>query len=99
MGVQVGEPLCGHGSWIYSVAFSPNGALVVSGSHDETVQMWDVGNGMQVGGRLQGHCGGIYSVVFSPDGRCVVSGSLDGTLMIWDVEEHMHRKTSSTPMS
>ena len=40
-GRQVGEPLRGHTGLVYSVAFSPDGMRVVSGSEDETICIWD----------------------------------------------------------
>ena len=29
--------------WVYSVAFSPDGATIVSGSYDKTIKVWDAG--------------------------------------------------------
>ncbi|KAF5341498.1 hypothetical protein D9757_014952 [Collybiopsis confluens] len=69
---------------VYSVAFSPDGTRIVSGSDDETVRIWDATTGMQVGESLQGHDYSVTSVAFSPDGTRIVSGSLDTTVRIWD---------------
>jgi WD40 repeat protein len=40
--------LTGHSGEVNSVAYSPDGTRVVSGSHDNTVMMWDVQTGMEV---------------------------------------------------
>ncbi|KAJ7696275.1 WD40-repeat-containing domain protein [Mycena rosella] len=74
----------GHRSSVWSVAFSPDGTHIVSGSSDNTVRMWDVVTGAEVT-KMKGHSGSIWSVAFSPDGTRIVSGSDDKTVRIWDV--------------
>ncbi|KAJ8580549.1 WD40 repeat-like protein [Rhizopogon salebrosus TDB-379] len=71
---------------VWSVAISPDGARIVSGSFDKTIRVWDAETGKPLGPSLQGHTGEVYSVAFSPDGTCIVSGSCDGTIRIWDAE-------------
>ncbi|KIN95017.1 hypothetical protein M404DRAFT_87651, partial [Pisolithus tinctorius Marx 270] len=78
--------LCGHESEVHSVAISPDGKRIVSGSLDYTVQIWDVERGVQIGSPLEGHTHTVMSVAFSPDGKRIVSGSLDDTVRVWDVE-------------
>jgi WD40 repeat protein len=70
---------------VCSVAFSPTGTCVVSGSGDKTIQLWDVESGKAIRS-LIGHSGLVRSVAFSPDGKRVVSGSFDQTIRLWDVE-------------
>ena len=70
--------LSGHTSWVWSVAFSPDGMWLASGSGDQTVKLWDVASGELVR-TLSGHTDPVRSVAFSPDGTRLASGSLDGT--------------------
>ena len=76
--------LQGHTSWARSVAFSPDGTRIVSGSQDKTVRVWDTERGVQIGSPLQGHTSYVTSVAFSPDGTRLVSGSDDNTVRVWN---------------
>ena len=78
--------LSGHSSWVTSLAFSSDGILLVSGSHDRTVKLWDI----QTGGvikTLHGHTGFVFSVSISPDGTTLASGSADRSIHLWDVQK------------
>jgi WD40 repeat protein len=79
----VGEPL-ENASAVLSIAYSPDGRRIVSGSSDNTVRIWDVESGEAVGEPLRGHTGSLRSVAYSPDNQHVVSGSDDATIRIWD---------------
>jgi len=62
------KALPGHTSWIWAVAFHPNGQMVASGSGDQTVQLWDVRDGICCQ-TLQGHTSLVCSLSFSPNGQ------------------------------
>ncbi|KAJ7436685.1 hypothetical protein B0H11DRAFT_2256016 [Mycena galericulata] len=81
-GQQVGEALAGHTDLVWSVAFSPDGTRIASGSDDTTIRVWDAVTGQQVEA-LVGHAA-VLSVAFSPDGMCIASGSRDQTIRVWD---------------
>jgi WD40 repeat protein len=65
-----------------SVVFSPNGAIIVTGSRDHLVQLWDTQTGEHIA-TLTGHKGGVNNVLFSPDGNTIASGGHDGTILLW----------------
>ncbi|KIJ46211.1 hypothetical protein M422DRAFT_250249, partial [Sphaerobolus stellatus SS14] len=73
-GQNVGDPLTGHTSWVQSVAFSHDGKRIVSGSGDNTIQIWDAETGQNVGDPLTQHAG---SVVLSSGDYPVVPASGD----------------------
>ncbi len=75
----------GHTSQVWSVAFSPDGQSIVSGSFDQTIRLWNL-DGTPIGQPFQGHTNGVYSVAFSPDGQSIVSGSSDRTLRLWSLD-------------
>jgi len=86
---QESNRLEGHESSVKSVAFSPDGQRIVSGSEDNTLRLWDANTGAAIGQPLEGHgadedFSGVISVAFSPDGQRIVSGGFDKTLRLWD---------------
>ncbi len=74
--------LTGHMNDVYSLAFSPDGATIASGSLDKTVSLWNAGTG-QHKATLTGHEAGIASLAYSPDGLMLASGSFDSTVRLW----------------
>ena len=75
-----------HGATVRSVAFSPDGQRIVSGSEDNTVRVWDAQTGAPISNPLSGHTDWVGSVAFSPDGQRIVSGSGDQTVRLWDAK-------------
>ncbi|MBN2393078.1 MAG: CHAT domain-containing protein [Anaerolineae bacterium] len=74
-------------SYLWDLAFSPDGQLVASGHQDGTVQVWDLSNGERKARMV--HSGKVNAVTFSQDGQWVLSGSDDNTARVWDVKEEV----------
>ena len=72
-----------HNSYVLSVAFSPDGNYLASGSHDNTIKLWDVKNGSTIW--TGSHNSYVNSVAFSPDGNYLASGSNDKTIKLWSI--------------
>ncbi len=77
--------LTGHSNKVTSVAFSPDGRILASGSDDHTIKLWDLQTGLQIV-TLCGHESYVQSVAFSPDGKTLVSGGYDNTVKVWQVQ-------------
>jgi WD40 repeat protein len=82
----LGAPLTGPVSYVYSVAFSPDGTTLAAGVTDGTVWLWDLTDPghPSLSATLNGPNGHVYAVAFSPSGRVVAAGSADGTVRLWD---------------
>ncbi len=74
--------LAGHANSVWSVAFSPDGQHIVSGSDGKLVKVRSVSGGKEVAS-LAGHTNWVNSVAFSPDGQLTVSGSWDKLVKVW----------------
>jgi WD40 repeat protein len=87
--IQFRARLADHTDWVYSLAFSPDGRALASGSFDGSIILWDVSNPkspVQLGATLSGHSYVVNSLAFSPDGKTLASGSWDDTIILWAVD-------------
>ena len=85
--------ITGHKHSVLSVAWSPNGTTLASGSGDQTIKLWEAdGTLLQT---LTGHTGSnhaVWSVAWSPNGTTLASGSQDHTITLWEVDDKKNNK-------
>jgi WD40 repeat protein len=68
---------------VSSVAISLDGHIIVSGSWDKTIKIWNLHTG-KLRSTLKGYSQEVYSVAISPDGQTIVSGS-NQEMILWGV--------------
>ncbi|MCL2480577.1 MAG: WD40 repeat domain-containing protein [Spirochaetaceae bacterium] len=85
----------GHRDSVTSVAFSPDGKQIISGSNDRTIKLWDTGTGHEIR-TFSGHMGVVSSVAFSPDGKQILSGAMDSATKLWDISTGREIRTFSS---
>ncbi|MBI1927824.1 hypothetical protein HYR99_26745 [Candidatus Poribacteria bacterium] len=72
-----------HDNLVYSVAFSPDGTRLATGSADSTAKVWEMPSGVLMATLQHGDV--VSSVAFSPDGTLLATGSWDRTAKVWEM--------------
>lgn len=80
------------------MAYSPQSNLIVSGSFDETVRLWDVAKGT-CHRTIAAHSEAVTDVDFNRDGTLIASCSYDGLIRLWDVPTGLCLATLPHPTS
>ncbi|WP_372368853.1 DUF4062 domain-containing protein [Candidatus Uabimicrobium sp. HlEnr_7] len=85
------KSLYGHEDWVKSVAFHPTKKLLVSGSRDKTVRIWNLESNEEIAQFT--HDAEVWSVVFHPTENKVISSSRDKSIRIWNLDDNICEKT------
>lgn len=75
-----------------SLAFSPDGKLLASGSQAGAVQLWNTGD-FSARASLNAHGGPVWALAFSPGGKSLASGGADHLIAVWDARTGAQRHT------
>ena len=78
--------LRGPPSWVAALTFAPEGDLLIAGSNDGTICLWDSLSGAEVG-RLAAHTGPVNALAMTADGAKLASGGADTTALVWDLAD------------
>jgi WD40 repeat protein len=75
---------------VTSVAFSPDGQILVNGSRDKSIKLWNLATGKEIRTLKEASdkafpLAGVNSIAISPTGQTLASGSVDNTIKIWRV--------------
>jgi WD40 repeat protein len=76
--------LKGHQSWVVTVAFHPKQPVVVSGSLDDTIRVWNWET-EKLTYTLAGHARGVNQVAIDPTGHVLASCGDDAVIKLWDL--------------
>lgn len=74
-----------HTEQVNTIAISPDGTKLASGSSDNTIKLWNLEQGKVIH-TLKGHSDFVWSIAFSPDGDILASGSRDQTIRLWNTQ-------------
>jgi WD40 repeat protein len=85
-GAQIGKKWRNEYDAVWSMAMSPNGKTIATGSGggDNSVKLWDIETSKVIS-KWTGHTIVVCALCWSADGERVASGSWDGTARVWDV--------------
>ncbi|KAL2118407.1 hypothetical protein VTJ04DRAFT_8067 [Mycothermus thermophilus] len=83
---QLLDRLSGHEGPVSSLAFAPDGGLLVSGSWDRTARIWSIFSRTQTSEPLQLQSD-VLDIAFRPDSKQIAISTLDGQLTFWSVSE------------
>ncbi len=80
---RIGSTRLRHAGPVSSLAFTRDGKVIASASHDRTICFWDAATGKLLR-RLEGHRHAVFALALSPDGKRVATAESDGSVWLWD---------------
>lgn len=81
---QLKQQIPAHSNSVFTLAYSPDGRYLLSGSRDAHLKVWEVGQGYAEAASIVAHLFTINHITFSPDGRYFATCSMDKSVKVWD---------------
>ena len=85
------DRLAGHTGSVRTVAFSADGAWLLTGGQDNTLRLWNLSEGL-LSKTLRGHGSRVMACAFSPDGMQAISGGQDQRLRFWETQGYEEQR-------
>jgi len=83
--------LAGHTGGVATVAYSPGGKVLASGSYDGTVRLWDAFSGAEMCSPRASDAGTVVAVACTPRGDRLIAGTKNGSFIVWDADTGIRR--------
>jgi WD40 repeat protein len=81
---QLKQEIAAHANSVFTLAYSPDGRYLLSGSRDAHLKVWEVSQGYQERASIVAHLFTINHITYSPDGQFFATCSMDKSVKIWD---------------
>jgi len=82
--VQLRRTISGHKDTVRAVAITTDGQMMVSGSYDRTIRLWELPSGKLLR-TLSAHTNRVTDIALSSDGKLLASSSYDRTIKLWEL--------------
>ena len=96
--VNVTETLSGHTGFVNAVIFAPTRQMLISGSADRIIKIWNLETGA-VMANLTGHNAPVNTLILQSDGQTLISGSADGAIKLWNLLTDQNTRTLASHTS
>jgi WD40 repeat protein len=76
-----------HSNSVFTLAYTPDGKSLFSGSRDAHLKVWSADNGYELYREIIAHLYSIHHMTFSPDGKHFVTCSMDKSVKVWRTDD------------
>src|SRR5688572_19094225 len=75
-----------HANSVFTVAYSPDGQFLLSGSRDAHLRIWNPAKNYEEQASIIAHLFTINHITFSPNGQYFATCSMDKSIKVWDAK-------------